>query len=508
MYRDGARKSIWQEEIKRFSSEAGLSQRFDAAIVGGGITGISTALKLQQSGKKCILLEAANIGFGTTGGTTAHLNDFFDTTFTEAINDFGMENAQLFARVGQEAIGMIETNIENYSIDCDFERKTAYLFALDEKQEKQLEDIVDGASKVGHEMTYVDEIPFPIPFKKAVSIPDQAQFHPIRYIKSLAEAFVNAGGIILEECLCENYEEQEDEVILKTSKGEIKAEHVVYATHIPPGLSILHTTNAPYRSYAMAFSLKDENYPKDLGYDLIDPYHYYRVQQINGETLLIAGGEDHKTGHEEDTGECFSRLENYVREYFDVETAYYSWSSQYYEPTDGFPYIGKLPGSKGKVYTATGFRGNGMIFGTISSQVISDLILTGSSKYEKIFSPSRIKPIAGFTSFVEENAVVAYDFIKDKLFREKITSLNEIADGEAKVVKYEGDSYALYKEVTGKVHLVKSTCPHAKCEVRWNSAELSWDCPCHGSRFNVNGKILTGPTVTALQRIDPYESES
>ncbi|WP_365990014.1 FAD-dependent oxidoreductase [uncultured Chryseobacterium sp.] len=337
-------------------------------------------------------------------------------------------------------------------------------------------------------------------------MPDQAQFHPVKYIKALCEAFINTGGIILEDCLAEKHDEQDDVIILKTSKGEIKAQHLIYATHIPPGLSILHTTNAPYRSYAMAFSLKDENYPKDLGYDLIDPYHYYRVQEINGETLLIAGGEDHKTGHEEDTGECFSRLENYVRKYFDVETAYYSWSSQYYEPTDGFLYIGKLPGSKGKVYTATGFRGNEMIFGTISSRIISDLIINGNSKYENIFNPSRIKPIAGFTSFVEENAVVAFHFIKDKLFKEKITSLHEINEGEAKVVKYEGASYALYKEATGKVHLVKSTCPHAKCEVRWNSAELSWDCPCHGSRFNINGKILTGPSVMALQRVDPEDS--
>ncbi|WP_367269782.1 FAD-dependent oxidoreductase [uncultured Chryseobacterium sp.] len=337
-------------------------------------------------------------------------------------------------------------------------------------------------------------------------MPDQAQFHPVKYIKTLCEAFINTGGIILEDCLAEKHDEQDDVIILKTSKGEIKAQHLIYATHIPPGLSILHTTNAPYRRYAMAFSLKDENYPKDLGYDLIDPYHYYRVQEINGETLLIAGGEDHKTGHEEDTGKCFSRLENYVRKYFDVETAYYSWSSQYYEPTDGFLYIGKLPGSKGKVYTATGFRGNGMIFGTISSRIISDLIINGNSKYENIFNPSRIKPIAGFTSFVEENAVVAFDFIKDKLFKEKITSLHEINEGEAKVVKYEGDSYALYKEATGKVHLVKSTCPHAKCEVRWNSAELSWDCHCHGSRFNINGKILTGPSVMALQRVDPEDS--
>ncbi|WP_346985319.1 FAD-dependent oxidoreductase [Chryseobacterium sp. POE27] len=502
MYRDGARKSIWQEEIRKFSSEADLQQLYDVAVVGGGITGVSTALKLQQAGKRCILLEAANIGFGTTGGTTAHLNDFFDTTFKEAINDFGLDNAKLFANVGREAIGIIESNIQHFGIDCDFERKTAYLFALDEKQQKQLKDIAEGASEVGHEMTYVEDIPFPIPFKEAVRIPDQAQFHPIKYIKGLCEAFLSLGGVILEECRCESHDEQDDYVVLETSKGEIKAKNVVYATHIPPGLSVLHIINSPYRSYALAFSLKDGKYPEDLGYDLIDPYHYYRVQEINGQKLLIAGGEDHKTGHEEDTGECFSRLENYVRKYFDVETVYYSWSSQYYEPVDGFPYIGKLPGSDGKIFTATGFRGNGMTLGTISSQILSDLIIKGENTYEDIFSPSRIKPIAGFADFVKENAVVAYDFIKDKLFAEKIHSLSEVKEGQAKVVKYEGESYALYKETNGTVHLVKSTCPHAKCEVRWNSAELSWDCPCHGSRFNINGKLLTGPTVRDLPRVD------
>ncbi len=505
MFRDGARKSMWQEEIRRFSSDADFNQIFDVAIVGGGITGISTAIKLQRSGKKCILLEASNIGFGTTGGTTAHLNNFFDTTYNEAISDFGLDSAKLLAEVGREAIAIIDNHIQYFNIDCDFEEKSGYLFALDEKQEKLLDDIVDGASKVGVEMNYTEDIPFPSPFKRAVVIPGQAQFHPIKYIKALCDAFISSGGIIQEDCLCESHDEQENEVVLKTSKGEIRAINVVYATHIPPGISILHTTNAPYRSYAIAFDLKDNDYPKDLGYDLTDPYHYYRIQEIDGETLLIAGGEDHKTGHEENTGECFSRLENYVRKYFNVGTARYSWSSQYYEPTDGFPYIGKLPGSKGKIFTATGFRGNGMIFGTISSQIITDLIVTGGSKYESMFSPSRIKPIAGFTEFVKENAVVAYDFIKDKLFAEKISSLAEVKEGEAKVVKYEGDSYALYKEDNGKMHLVKSTCPHALCEVRWNNAELSWDCPCHGSRFNVNGKLLTGPTVKDLPRI---ESES
>ncbi|WP_317174129.1 FAD-dependent oxidoreductase [Chryseobacterium bernardetii] len=445
------------------------------------------------------------MGFGTTGGTTAHLNDFFDTTFAQAIHDFGLENAKLFAESGKEAIQIIENNITKYSISCDFARKPAYLFALDEDQEKKLKDIVTGAAEVGHEILYVNEISFPIPFREAVLIPEQGHFHPIKYIKALCEAFIQLGGAIEERCICEEHEEHGGYIILTTSKGKIKTKNVVYATHIPPGINLLHFTNAPYRSYAMAFSLKDNHYPRELGYDLCEPYHYYRIHEFEGENLLIAGGEDHKTGHSDDTGECFSRLENYVREHFQVETTYYSWSSQYYEPIDGLPYIGKLPGTKERIYTATGFRGNGMIFGTLSSQILHDLIVTEESKFEPLFSPLRIKPIVGFTDFVRENVLVAFDYIKDKIFVERIDSLSEIKPGEAKVFRYESEMYALYKEINGTFHLLRSTCPHASCEVRWNSAELSWDCPCHGSRFNVNGKLLTGPSTKPLDKIFPFQ---
>lgn len=501
MNRDGARKSIWQEEIKHLPPSINIDGVYDVAVIGGGITGVSTAYRLQKFGKECILLEAFNLGFGTTGGTTAHLNNFYDTTYTEAISKFGLSNAELLADSAKEAMEIIETNIAGNNLDCDFTKKSAHLFALDDSQAKKLEEMMEGSEKVGHTMFPVEETAYPIPFVKAVEIPGQGQFHPIKYIQGLSQMFLNSGGTVVEHCRCESHSEEEDFIVLNTSKGIIKAKCVVYATHIPPGISRLHFTNSPYRSYAMAFTLKNKNYPETLGYDLTDPYHYYRTHEINGEKLLIAGGEDHKTGHAENTGECFSMLENYVREYFDVDLVKYSWSGQYYEPVDGLPYIGKLPGSK-NIYTATGFRGNGLMFGSLSSKIITDLILTGSSNYEKLFDPSRVDPIAGFTEFVKENATVASDFIKDKLFAEKITSLSEVKNGEAKVVKYEGDSYAVYRESQGRVHLLKSTCTHAKCEVRWNDAEISWDCPCHGSRFGVNGEVLTAPSIKGLTKIN------
>jgi len=500
MNRDGVRKSIWQEEINPFPASINFEGEYDVVIVGGGITGVSTAYELQKSGKNCILIEAANIGFGTTGGTTAHINNFLDTTYSEAISKFGLDDAKLLFESVNDAIDIIKKNTDDNQINCDFEAKTAQLFALDEKQAKQLDDIVEGAEKVGCEMNYINEISFPIPFVKAVEIPNQAQFHPIKYMNALCQSFLNSGGTIVENCFCESHSEENDIITIKTSKGMIKTKNLVYATHIPPGVSMLHFTNAPYRSYAIAFTLKSQNYPTKLGYDLLDPYHYYRMHEINGEKLLIAGGEDHKTGHSDDTCLCFTNLENDVRQHFDVDVVKYSWSSQYYEPVDGLPYIGKMSGSS-NVYTATGFRGNGMIFGSLSSKILSELILSEENKYEKLFSPSRITPIAGFTEFVRESVTVATDFIKDKLFVEKISSLAEINEGEGKVVKYEGESYAAYKENGGEVHLLKSTCPHAKCEVRWNSAEISWDCPCHGSRFNVNGEVLTAPSVTNLVKI-------
>ncbi len=502
MYRDGARKSIWQSEVKKNGGRLIPGGFFDVAIIGGGITGISTAYRLQQSGMNCILMEANNIGFGTRGGTTAHFNDFFDTSYKEVIGKFGIENARLLADAGRQAKEILQTHVSQLGIDCDLEHKNAELFALDGDQEKQLVDIVEAARQIGYEMHWTDSISFPIPFKKAVRIPGQIQFHPIKYINALAQRFVENGGILLEDCPCTAFEENSHEVVLQTGLGELRTKHAVFATHTPPGISMLHFTTAPYRSYAIAFTLKGNSYPDALGYDLYDSYHYYRTHELEGRKLLIAGGEDHKTGHAEDTGACFSRLESYCRDHFKVDRVEFGWSSQYYEPADGLPSIGVLPSSEGRIFVATGFRGNGMTFGTLSSAIIADLIMVGSNKFEKLFNPRRFRPTAGFTSFISENTKVLKDMITDKVCMEHIRSLAEVQAGQAKVVRFKGSSYAIYAQENGELHILKSTCPHARCEVRWNGAELSWDCPCHGSRFNIHGRILSGPATSPLDRLE------
>ncbi len=503
MKRDGNNESIWQQSARYVNKNAGIDKEivYDAVVAGGGITGITTALLLQLSGKKVLLAEAQNIGFGTTGGTTAHLNNFFDSSYDEVITNFGLNNAILFAEAGKEAMALIKAHIGKYNIDCDYEERTGYLFSIAEKQNKLLADIIEGTKKVNVAIDYINDSPFPIPYLKIASLPQQAQFNPLKYITALADIFVDNGGTLVESCRVTGADEASI-IKVHTTAGDIQAGHLIYATHIPPGINLLHFRNAPYRSYAIAVKLNDANYPQALGYDLDDPYHYYRSQKVNGEEYLIAGGEDHKTGHEENTGNCFRKLESYVREYFDVKEVAYQWSSQYYIPADGLPYIGHLPGNGDNIFTATGFNGNGMILGTISAKIICDLVLTGQSRYKELFSPDRLKPVAGFTNFVKEGADVVGHLIKDRFNIEKIDAVAQLAAGEAKIVKYEGHVIALYKDEQHQLHALNSLCTHIDCTVNWNATEKTWDCPCHGSRFSIDGEMLTAPARKDLQKID------
>ena len=233
----------------------------------------------------------------------------------------------------------------------------------------------------------------PVEFNKAVIFKKQAQFHPAKYLYALAKAFEDAGGTLVQGCRITGVKKENEVLEIESDRGAINARPLIYATHIPPGVNLLHFRCAPYRSYAMAVKLKGNNYPDGLAYDMYDPYHYYRTQEIDGEKYLIAGGEDHKTAHEENTEACFPKLESYLRKYFDIEEVSFKWSSQYFQPTDGLPYIGHLPGNPSNVFVATGYGGNGMTYSHVAAKVLTDLIVSGKSEYEKLYNPNRIKPV-------------------------------------------------------------------------------------------------------------------
>lgn len=501
MNRDGFTTSLWQSNMPNYTSKKTDKKNCDVLIAGGGVTGITTALLLQKQGVQCIIAEAHNVCFGTTGGTTAHLNTFLDTSYDVIEKNFGEDASQLVAKATSQALELYRSNVEEYTIDCGYQQKDGYLYSQNEKQTEELHKIFEASKKAGVDVAYTDRIPVPIEFEKAIMYHEQANLHPSKYVYALAKAFEEIGGMILQDCMVEHF--KGDEMLeVETSQGTITAKNLIWATHIPPGINLLHFRCAPYRSYAVAATLNNDAYPDGLAYDMYDPYHYYRTQIIDGKKYLIVGGEDHKTGHEENTEASFNRLEAHVRKYFDVTEIAFRWSSQYFEPADGLAYIGHLPGNPDNVFVATGYSGTGMTYSHIAAITLTQLITTGESEYKKLFAPDRIKPVAGFGNFVKENADVVKEFIGKRVSQQKITELADIAPGEGKLVKYEGKSLGLYKDEHGELHAVNPVCPHAKCTVGWNDAEKTWDCPCHGSRFTTDGEVVTGPARQGLEVVE------
>jgi glycine/D-amino acid oxidase-like deaminating enzyme/nitrite reductase/ring-hydroxylating ferredoxin subunit len=500
--RDGACTSLWQDNMEPYqpTNPADLDKTYDVAIIGGGITGLSTAWLLQKAGKQCIVLEAKNIGFGTTGGTTAHLNTLLDTPYATIIKNFGENNAKLVAKATQDAINLVKQNIEELGIDCAFQEKVGYTFAETEEQSKELDEIYESCQKVGVDIAYTDKIPVPAAHLKAVRFTGQAQFHPLKYVYGLAKAFENAGGVIVEHTRVKNV--TGDDILTIENDKPYTAKAVVFATHIPIGINLLHLRCIPYRTYAMAVRLQHgSDYPHALVYDSQDPYHYYRTQEINGVPYLIGGGCDHRTASEENTEKRFLQLEAHLRKHFNIEAVGYAWSSQYFEPADGLPYIGHLPGHQPNVLVATGFSGNGMIYSSVAAITLTHMLMGQESHYIKLFDPNRVKPIAGFVNFIKHNTTVAGEIISKIWPADKLHALVELAPGDSKVVKYEDDTIALHKDEHGNLHALHSECTHMKCTIAWNSAENSWDCPCHGARFSVTGEVLTGPASTDLEMV-------
>lgn len=503
MNRDGANYSLWQDGLLNFETNSTApNTAFDVVIVGGGITGITSAFLLQEAGLKCLVCEARTIGFGTTSGTTAHLNTYLDANYYQVERDFGESESKLLFSAAREGIELVERLSNQYGIQSDFEWVDAFLLSQTNDQSQELERIHEASIRAGLNMRWVSEIPVSIPFDKAVHMEDQAQIHPTRYLFGLAQRFLERGGTILQNCLVTDVEKANgDELRVKTEQGEFIASRLIYATHVPPGVNLLHFRNAPYKSYAIAVTLEDENYPKSLIYDLYDAYHYIRTQEINGKKYLIVGGEDHKTAEDPNPEMRFKNLEAWVRKYFRVAAVEYKWSSQYFNPTDGLPYIGHLPGNPQNVYVATGFSGNGITLSQVAAITLTEILTSGSSRYEKLFRPSRVKPVAGFSNFVREQADVVSKLLSIPFDGKKIEGISDLAADEGRVVKYEGEKIALYKAPSGELHALDAACSHLYCTVQWNGSEKAWECPCHGSRFGVDGDVLTGPTQKPLKKI-------
>ncbi|MFN3404487.1 MAG: FAD-dependent oxidoreductase [Cytophagaceae bacterium] len=492
--------SVYKErsgECKYFPALKGNIET-DVLIIGGGITGLLNAYLLNEAGISTVLVEAMHIGDGTTGMSSCHLTTDIDTEYRNVYADFGEEISALVAQSRVEGINLLERIVNKHSIQCDFKRVPGYLYTDIPEHVPMIEQEFRYAGYAGLNINIVNQVPLPIKTNKAIVFNNQAQFNSQKFLNGLASLLDGTNCKIFENSRIISLEEHEGYYTGNTEAGSVKAKKVIMATHLPLFTNVLQTMAAPYISYVITVRLNDDNYPDGLFWDTNDPYHYIRTYRDELGPLLVVGGADHKAGHITETEEQFVKLENYVRKHFNVSAIVHKWSAEYFEPADGLPYIGRSPFSE-NIYVATGFSGDGLVYGPIAAIILSDLIQGKKNDWLKAYDSTRFTPVASAFDFIKENVDVAKQFIADRLTGDE-GSIETLAPGEGKIIRVNGERMAVAKDHNHEIHAVSPVCTHMKCIVHYNKAEQSWDCPCHGSRFAIDGKVLYGPAVKALEK--------
>lgn len=497
----GETLSLWLDDVRMPAGEMLREDlSVDVCVVGGGIAGLTTAYLLQKEGKSVCILEDFDLGSGQSGRTTAHFATALDDRYYLLERYHGRDGAKRAAESHRAAIERVATIVRDEDIDCDLEFLDGYLFAPNETEYRKIDREYDAVHRAGlTDVTHVDRVPllalseFP-----GLRFPYMMQLHPMKYMKALAERIQARGGQIYTRTHVIDVRGGK-KAFVKTKDGNfVHADSIVVATNTPINdLFAIHTKQAPYRTYAVGLRIPAGSVPKGLYWDTLDPYHYVRVQSMPDEDILIVGGEDHKTGQENHPEHAFHRLEKWTRERFPMaEAIAYKWSGQVMEPVDGLAYLGHNPMDPDNVYVITGDSGNGMTHTTIGATIITDQIMGRENPWEKLYSPSRIS-LKSAGSYIKENANVAAQYT-EWLSRQQVEDIESIAPGEGAVIRNGTQQTAVYKNEYGHLTLRSAKCPHLGCVVAWNTVEKSWDCPCHGSRFDCHGRVLEGPAVSDL----------
>lgn len=475
--------------------------RADVCVIGAGISGLTTAYLLTEAGRSVIVLENGDIASGATGRTTAHLSNAFDDRYYEVERLHGAERAQLVAQSHTAAIDRIEAIVTKEGIDCDFARVDGYLFCQPNDSPDVLKHEFEAATRAGLcDVGLASAGPFEtFDTGPCLRFPRQAQFHPLKYLAAIAARVAERGGRIYTTTHAADITGDGPMRISTRQGASVTADAVVIATNSPVSSRfVLHTKQAAYRTYAVGLRVPRASVPRVLAWDTGDPYHYIRTAPLDDASdLLIVGGEDHKTGQADDTEESFRRLELWARQCFPAALdAVYRWSGQIMEPVDYLAYIGRNPLDSANTYVVTGDSGNGMTHGTIGGMLVADLILGRDNPWAELYAPNR-KRLRAARDFTSENANVVAQY-RAWVTPGEVSSMDAIPRGSGAVMRRGLHKIAVYRDDAGAVHACKATCPHLGCIVEWNNAERTWDCPCHGSRFDAYGRVINGPANVDL----------
>lgn len=476
----------------------------DVVIVGGGLVGMLSAFILVHAGRSVVLVEGAKIGSDVSGHTTAKITSQHGLIYSEINKRYGMDAAKTYGKSQETAIRFYETVINDNKIKCSFENKNSCIYTEDYDVRKKILKEVDVCERIGLPVSYVRETDLPFDIAGAAIFAGQAQFHPREFIVELAKIVTEKGGRIYENTRAIKTEDG-DICEVETASGRVFAKKMIIATHFPVyDTGGYYTKLRPIRSYVLAGKIEGEA-PRDMYYGIGNDHNYFsiRSQRVGIDKLVIFGGERHFAGRAQGDNylKKYRDLEKRINKKFTLKEIHYHWSTQDNFTLDNIPYIGLSPGTK-NTYLATGFGGWGMTNSAVSAIILSNLILGKEDKSAKLFEPKRLNTKSVFT-LVKSSVNSAIHLLSDRLKTEEFEMLTDLKMGEGTIVSYKKKKLAVYKDKEGNLHQFTNKCSHMGCGLHWNSAEKTWDCHCHGSRFDPMGKVIHSPAKTPLNEEKP-----
>jgi glycine/D-amino acid oxidase-like deaminating enzyme/nitrite reductase/ring-hydroxylating ferredoxin subunit len=468
----------------------------DVVIVGGGITGITLAMNLVEQGTSVILLEARDVGCGSTGNSTGNLYETVSSGIRTIVDRWGEDVAHAVSTARREALEQIEHRVRQFNILCGFRRCALYRYATSASAQTSIENEYQGSLKAGLRVHFEKTLPalFEQPQGPVLVLNNQAQFQPQAYVEGLAREAANQGCRIFENSVV--LEVDTDKRVVRTANGKVTAREIVLATHSPIGMHLVQAEMTVNREYGLATRIPRGTFPEGIFWGSGVERLSVRSLDVDDESFFVCVGEEHKTG-QQDTNISMDRLESAVHGNFKVPEVEFRWSAQNYSAADGLPYIGR---DATDCFIATGFATDGLTYGTVAASLIADQIAGRDNVFAPIVKASRFSPLKGAKGLAEENVTVLKSLVKDYVTDRESIPLSQLMPGKAAMVKFENASLAAYRDPDGTLFAVSPVCTHMKCKVHWNAVENSWDCPCHGSRFAPDGTVIEGPATEPLYR--------
>ncbi|MFX3619241.1 MAG: FAD-dependent oxidoreductase [Sporolactobacillus sp.] len=473
----------------------------ETAIIGGGITGITTAYMLAQKGVKVALIEAKRLASGTTGNTTAKISVQHGLIYDQLFAHFGKEKARNYYQANHDALRWIEQTIRGHSISCAYEKQKAILYATTDQERRAIEQEKAAYDQLGIPSELSETLDLPFQVKGGLLLENQAQFHPLMYLHFLISELVRMKVPIYEQTLALELEKEPDLAVVTSDGCRIHCHDLVIASHFPyyDANRFYFARMFPERSYLIACTAPSRA-PEGMYLSAGDPKRSIRSYTDSGQNIILLGGENHKTGQGDDTTDHYQRLAGFANQLLGENRPFAHWSAQDFTTLDKVPYIGRITKNEAHVFVAAGFHKWGMTTSTFAAQLFTDEILGQGNPYSDLFSPSRFETDPMIKNFLIENVKVGTEFIKGKLDKGK-DSLKLLEKGQGAIVSINGKRAGAYREDSGHLLLIDTTCTHLGCELNWNQAEKTWDCPCHGSRFSTSGAVIDGPALQPLKKL-------